>query len=87
MTKQELREAIRRIIKQELNEAPYNPAVADPNTEEDVETTPYVTPDEDEDDLTIGNPNVKPNPQAEKRILQKILARYKMSLNEKKNKK
>ena len=83
MTKQQLLETIRRIIKQELSEGP---AVADPDTEEDVETTPYVTPDEDEDDLTIGNPNVRPNPKAEEDILKKIIARYKTSLNEKKSK-
>jgi hypothetical protein len=85
MTKQQLREAIRRIIKQELREAPL-PAVADPDTEEDVETDPLITPDEDEEDLTIGNPNVKPNPKAEKAIIDKIIARYKRSLNEKKYK-
>ncbi len=84
MTKQQLREAIRRIIKQELNEAPY-PAVADPDTEEDVETDPLISPDEDEDDLTIGNPNVRPNPKAERDIIKKIAARY-ISLNEKKSK-
>ena len=143
MTKQQLRETIRRIIKQELNEektvpnpnagkwrivgiesgAPLTkefykskeeaqaaarelgrikssgieyiqlkdtmkvneePAVADPDTEEDVETTPYISPDEDDDDLTIGNPNVKPNPQAIKNIMRKIIDRYTTSLNEKK---
>ena len=81
MTKKQLREAIRRIIRKELNEAPL-PAVADPDTEEDVETEPAIFPDEDEDDLTIGNPNVKPNPKAEKDIIKKIAARY-ISLNEK----
>jgi hypothetical protein len=81
--KQQLRETIRRIINQELSEGP---AVADPDTEEDVETTPYISPDEDDDDLTIGNPNVKPNPQAEKNIIKKIMARYAASLNEKKYK-
>lgn len=84
MTKQELRETIRRIIKQELNETP-QPGVIEPDTEEDVETDPLITPDEDEDDLTIGNPNVKPNPKAEKAIIDKILARFN-SLNEKYNK-
>jgi len=63
------------------------PAVAPtPDTEEDVETMPYTLPDEDDDDLTIGNPNVKPNPQAEENIIKKILARYAASLNEKKYK-
>ena len=84
MTKQQLREAIRKVIRQELNAGP---AVADPDTEEDVETTPYISPDEDDDDLTIGNPNVKPNPKAEKvikTIIDKIIARYERSLNEKK---
>jgi hypothetical protein len=85
MTKQQLREAIRRIIKAELNEAPL-PAVADPGTEteEDVETTPYETPDED--DLRIPKPNVQPGPKAED-IVKKIMARYQASLNEKKIKK
>jgi hypothetical protein len=85
MTKQELREAIRRIIKQELNEAPY-PAVADPDTEEDVETDPLISPNEDEDDLRIPKPNVQPGPKAED-IVKKIMARYQASLNEKKIKK
>ena len=83
MTKQQLREAIRRIIKQELNEAPY-PAVADPDTEEDVETDPLISPDED--DLRIPKPNVQPGPKAEDIVI-KIMARYQASLNEKKIKK
>jgi len=70
-------------VKDKMNEAPY-PAVAPDETEEDVETTPYITPDEDDDDLTIGNPNVKPNPQAIKNIMRKIIDRYTTSLNEKK---
>jgi hypothetical protein len=80
MTKKQLREAIRRIIAQELNEATmWEPAIADPAiADPDIET------EEDDDDLIIGNPNVKPNPQAEKKIIQKIIARYKTSLNEKK---
>lgn len=86
MTKQQLREAIRRIIKAELNEAPL-PTVADPDTEEDVETTPYISPDEDEDDLDIGkkdHPII--TPKAERAIIDKIMARYERSLNEKKYK-
>jgi hypothetical protein len=70
-------------LKSKTNEGP---AVADPDTDEDVETMPYTLPDEDDDDLTIGNPNVKPNPQAIKNIIDKIIARYKASLNEKKYK-
>jgi hypothetical protein len=153
MTKQQLRETIRRIIKQELNEektvpnpnagkwrivgiesgAPLTkefykskeeaqaaarelgrikssgikyiqlkdtmkvneePAVADPDTEEDVETTPYISPDEDDDDLNIGgNPNTNPKmpPQAtakEKVAIKQIIDRYMSlsNLNEKKYK-
>jgi len=145
MTKQQLREAIRKIIRQELNEeksvpnpnagkwrivgiesgAPLTkefykskeeaqaaakelgrikssgikyvqlkdtmkvhegPAVTDPDTEEDVETTPYISPNKDDDDLIWKEPNGVPNPQAEKDIIKKILARYAASLNEKKYK-
>jgi len=84
MTKQQLREAIRKIIKQELNEAPL-PSIADPDTEEDVEVDPLISPDEDEDDIIIKKPYVKPKPQAEKKLAQKIAARF-ISLNEKKSK-
>ena len=83
MTKQQLRETIRRIINQELNEAPY-PAIAPDETETEEDTELF--PDEEDDDLTIGNPNVKPEPKAEEDILKKIIARYKTSLNEKKYK-
>ncbi len=85
MTKQQLLETIRKIIKQELNEAP-PPSIADPDTEEEVEVDPLISPDEDEDDITIKKPNVKPNPKAEEDILKKIMARYVASLNEKKSK-
>ena len=88
MTKQQLREAIRSIIRRELNEGPYSPSIADPDTEEDVEVgEPLISPDED--DLSIGNPHTKPDnvpAKAEEDILKKIIARYKASLNEKKYK-
>ena len=70
------------IAKKKMSEGP---AVADPETEEDVETMPYTSPDED--DLTIGNPHTKPDnipAKAEEDILKKIIARYETSLNEKK---
>jgi hypothetical protein len=151
MTKQQLRETIRKVIKQELNEnkqykigdivtpnkGPHagrkheviyvnadgtvnikpvltpkeknkyaqgavkakpedlseGPAVADPETEEDVETTPLISPDEDEDiSISPKNPSTLPdiapkaNAEDMKKILQKIMNRYQRSLNEKKSK-
>ena len=73
------------IAKKNKKKMSEGPAVADPETEEDVETMPYTSPDED--DLTIGNPHTKPDnipAKAEEDILKKIIARYETSLNEKK---
>lgn len=86
MTKQQLREAIRKIIKQELTEAMWTPEpeVADPDVE--IEKDPLISPDEDEDDLTFSPDSVpKVNPKAEREMIKKIIARYD-SLTEKKYK-
>ena len=81
MTKQQLREAIRKIIKKELAEA-WEPEVADP----DVDTDTEIIPDEDEDDLTFSPDSIpKVNPKAEREMIKKIIARYD-SLTEKKYK-
>ncbi len=81
MTKQQLRETVRRIIKQELPEA-WEPEVADPDVDTDIE----ITPDEDEGDLTFSPDSIpKVNPKAEREMIKKIIARYD-SLTEKKYK-
>jgi hypothetical protein len=88
-----LRETVRRIIKQALNEAltpeeqqelaeAWEPEVADP----DVDTDTKIIPDEDEDDLTFSPDSIpKVNPKAEREMIKKIIARYD-SLTEKKYK-
>lgn len=61
MTKQQLREAIRRIIRQELNEAETAPSKPSPTKE------PAVAPGkpaEKKPRRPLGNPNVKPQPKA-----------------------
>ena len=77
MTKQQLREAIRRIIKQELSEAetaPSQPA-----------TKPTVAPGkpaEKKPRRPLGNPNVKPAPKATKatmkeaEMLKQVIKRF-----------
>jgi len=74
-----LRETIRSIIQQELKEA-WEPEVADPDVDTDIE----ITPNEDEDDLDIGKKDApKISPKAEEReIIKKIIDRYN-SLSEK----
>lgn len=82
MTKQQLREAIRNIIRKELKENIWEPEVADP----DVDTDTKIIPDEDEDDLTFSPDSIpKVNPKAEREMIKKIIARYD-SLTEKKYK-
>ena len=75
MTKQQLREAIRKIIRQELSEnAPAKPA---PTKE------PAVAPGkpaEKKPRRPLGNPNVKPQPKAsmkEAEMLKQVIKRFK----------
>ena len=77
MTKQQLREAIRNIIRKELKENIWEPEVADP----DVDTE--IIPDEDEDDLTISPDSIpKINPKAaERKMVTKIVNRFKSIKN------
>lgn len=62
MTKQELREAIRAIIKQELSEAAPAPSKPSPTTEP---TVAPGKPAEKKPRRPLGNPEVKPGPKAE----------------------
>lgn len=78
MTKQELREAIRKIIKAELEESA--PAPAKPATAPGVKEPPAKTPGKKEPRRPLGNPNVKPQPKAtleEANMLAKIVKRFK----------
>ena len=76
MTKQQLREAIRRIIKQELNEAETAPSKPTPTKE------PIVAPGkpaEKKPRRPLGNPNVKPGPKAtvkEAEMLKQVIKRF-----------
>jgi len=77
MTKQQLREAIRRIIRQELNEAAPSPSKPSPTRE------PAVAPGkpaEKKPRRPLGNPNVKPQPKAtmkEAEMLKQVIKRFK----------
>ena len=78
MTKQELREAIRKVIRQELNEN--NPAK--PATAPGVKEPPAKTPGKKEPRRPLGNPNVKPQPKAkatmkEAEMLKQVIKRFK----------
>jgi hypothetical protein len=78
MTKQQLREAIRRIIKQELNEAETAPAK--PKTSPGTKEPPSKTPGKKEPRRPLGNPNVKPQPKAtmeEAEMLKQVIKRFK----------
>ena len=78
MTKKQLREAIRRIIKAELNENSIAPAK--PATKPGVKEPPSKTPGKKEPRRPLGNPNVKPQPKAtleEADMLAKIIKRFK----------
>jgi len=74
MTKDQLREAIRAIIKKELTEAQPSVAPPKPGT-----TTPTITPKKPR---RLGNPAVAPKPKAkatmtEAEMLSKIIKRFK----------
>jgi hypothetical protein len=82
MTKQQLREAIRRIIKQELNENA--PAPSKPATSPGVKEPPAKTPGKKEPRRPLGNPNVRPAPKAktkatmkEAEMLKQVIKRFK----------
>jgi len=82
MTKQQLREAIRKIIKQELSEnqpsAPSKPA-----TKPDVAEPPVKSPGKPKPRRPLGNPEVKPGPKAlnatmkEAEMLKQVIKRFK----------
>jgi hypothetical protein len=74
----ELKKAIREAIDKVLAEKPYNPYEEEDDDVETLPTTrPTISPDEDDDDLNIGNPKVNPNPKAEKEAVNQIMARFK----------
>jgi len=77
MTKQQLREAIRRIIRQELNEAAPTPSKPSPTTKP---TVAPGKPAEKKPRRPLGNPNVKPQPKAtmkEAEMLKQVIKRFK----------
>ena len=77
MTKQQLREAIRRIIRQELNEAAQAPSKPTPTKEPSVAPG---KPAEKKPRRPLGNPNVQPQPKAtreEASKLKDIIKRFK----------
>ena len=81
MTKQELREAIRRIIKQELSEAAPSPSKPTPTKEPSVAPG---KPAEKKPRRPLGNPNVKPQPKAtmkEAEMLKQVIKRFKSKKN------
>ena len=81
MTKKQLIEVIRNIIKQELFEN--QPAVAPtkPDTKPGTKPATPAKPDKQKPRRPIGNPKVKPRPKYEnlneEEILQKIVSRFK----------
>ena len=77
MTKQQLRETIRRIIKQELNEAETAPSK--PATKPGVKEPPTKAPEKPGKRRPLGNPNVKPQPKAsmkEAEMLKQVIKRF-----------
>jgi len=85
MTKQQLRESIRRIIAQELNENAPAPSKPAPSTKPTV--APGKPGEKEGPRRPLGNPNVKPAPKAsmkEAEMLKKIVKRFKskQSMNE-----
>ena len=80
MTKQQLRETIRRIINQELNENTPAPSKPSPTTKP---TVAPGKPAEKKPRRPLGNPNVKPGPKAEKatmkeaEMLKQVIKRFK----------
>ena len=78
MTKQQLRESIRRIIAQELNENAPAPSKPAPSTKPTV--APGKPGEKEGPRRPLGNPNVKPAPKAsmkEAEMLKKIVKRFK----------
>jgi len=76
MTKQQLREAIRKIIKQEISEN--KPAEA-PSKPETKPTVAPGKPEEKKPRRPLGNPNVKPAPKAtmkEAEMLKQVIKRF-----------
>ena len=80
MTKKQLIETIRRVIKETLEENA--PAPSKPKEKPDVAEPPVKSPDKKEPRRPLGNPNVKPAPKAkanmkEAEMLAKIVKRFK----------
>ena len=81
MTKQQLRETIRRIITQELNENA--PAPSKPRETPGPAVAPG-KPAEKKPRRPLGNPNVKPGPKAtmkEAEMLKQVIKRFKSKKN------
>jgi hypothetical protein len=81
MTKQELRETIRRIIKQELSEGPAT-APSKPSTRPGPGVAPGKPKETPGPRRPLGNPNVKPKPKAkatmkEAEMLKQVIKRFK----------
>jgi hypothetical protein len=85
MTKQQLREAICRIIKQELNENAPAPSKPAPSTKPTV--APGKPGEKEGPRRPLGNPDVKPAPKAikatmkEAEMLKKVIQRFKAKKN------
>lgn len=77
MNKKQLREAVRQIIRKELNENQPKPATKPSPSEPAVLPRPKVTPEEPKR-RRIGNPDVKPAPKnlKEEEMIDKITARF-----------
>ena len=85
MTKKQLIETIRRVIKETLEEAAA-PAPSKPQEKPGVKEPPVKSPDKKEPRRPLGNPNVKPAPKAkanmkEAEMLAKIVKRFKAKKN------
>jgi hypothetical protein len=84
MTKHQLREVIRRIIAEELNENV--PAPSKPKEKPGPAVAPGKPGEKDKPRRPLGNPNVKPAPKAkatmnEAEMLAKIIKRFKAKKN------
>jgi hypothetical protein len=84
MTKQQLREAIRKIIKQELTENA--PAPSKPKEQPGPAVAPGKPGEKQGPRRPLGNPNVKPAPKAkatmkEAEMLKKVIQRFKSKKN------
>jgi hypothetical protein len=85
MTKQELRETVSRIIKQELSEGPAT-APSKPSTNPGPAVAPGKPDEKKGPRRPLGNPNVKPKPKAkatidEAEVLKQIIKRFKSKKN------